>query len=113
MKVAQLFPQPTDKVYFKLSLFKIVPKKMGCYTLSTFDDDILYIGLSDDLFTRFQQHLNNPEKTNPTKNGKAVWFYYTYYDPTNLEQLERTWLNQYQAIHGELPILNKINSPIS
>jgi hypothetical protein len=26
--------------------------------------------------------------------------------------LERTWLNQYESIHGELPILNKVSSPI-
>jgi len=88
-------------------------KVAGCYVLATFNNDIIYIGLSESLFGRFQQHLGNSEKTNPTKDGKAVWFYYTIYDTTNLAKLERTWINQFVAIHGQLPILNKINSPIS
>lgn len=113
MKVKELFPLPKDKVLFKLSSFKSVPKETGCYVLTTFDNDILYIGRSDNLFDRFQQHLDNPEKTNPTKEGKTIWFYFTIYDPKNLPKLERTWINQFDAIHGRLPILNKVNSPVS
>jgi predicted GIY-YIG superfamily endonuclease len=84
----------------------------GCYVLATFDDDILYIGLTDSFFNRFQQHLDNPEKANTTQIGKAVWFYHFLYDINNLPKLERTWLNQYESVHGELPILNKISSPV-
>lgn len=113
MKLADLVPEPKDKVQFKLMSFKSVPKVAGCYALTTFDNNILYLGLSDNLFDRFQQHLNNPEKTNPTKEGKAVWFYFTTFDKTNLPKLERTWINQFMTIHGQLPILNKVNSPIS
>lgn len=113
MKIEHLNPLPKDKVLFKLSSFKSVPKLTGCYVLTTFDKDILYIGLSENLFDRFQQHLDNPEKTLPTKDGKAIWFYYSINDPYSLNMLERTWLNQFAAIHGNLPILNKVNSPIS
>ncbi|MCE5210702.1 MAG: GIY-YIG nuclease family protein [Deltaproteobacteria bacterium] len=113
MKIADLIPLPKDKVHFKLSSFKLVPKETGCYVLTTFDNDILYIGLSDDLFTRFQQHLDNPDKTNPTEEGKVIWFYYMIYDAKNLPKLERTWLNQFSNIHGRRPILNKADSPIS
>ncbi len=113
MKIKDLIPLPKDKVLFKLASFKSVPIVAGCYILTTFDDDILYIGLSDNLFNRFQQHLDNPGKTNPSKEGKAVWFYYTHYNPLNLYKLERTWINQFVAIHGKLPILNKIHSPVS
>lgn len=113
MKIEQLIPTPNSKVLFKLSSFKLVPKDPGCYVLATFENEILYIGLSDNLFTRFQQHLANPEKTNPTKEGKAVWFYYIIYDQINLPKLERTWINHFAAIRGKLPILNKVNSPIS
>lgn len=28
--------------------------------------------IDDSLYSRFQQHLDNPEKRNPTKIGKAV-----------------------------------------
>jgi excinuclease UvrABC nuclease subunit len=112
LKVDQLNPRPAQKLQFRLSSYKYVPKTSGCYVLTTFDENILYIGLTDSFFDRFQQHLNNPEKTNQTKNGKAVWFYFTEYDTNNLPRLERTWLNQYASIHGELPILNKVSSPI-
>ena len=113
MKIEQLIPLPTEKVQFKLVSFKYVPKETGCYILTTFDNDILYIGLSVNLFERFQQHLDNPEKTKPTIDGKVIWFYFSIYDSKNLPQLERTWINQFVALHGRLPILNKMNSPVS
>ena len=113
MKIDDLIPFPKDRVTFKLASYKSVPKVTGCYVLTTFDNDILYIGLSDNLFERFQQHLNNPEKTNPTAEGKAIWFFFATYNPKNLPQLERTWINQYVALHGRLPIMNKVNSTIS
>lgn len=113
MKIKELIPLPKDKVRFKLASFKSVPKETGCYVLATFDNNILYIGLSDNLFVRFQKHLDNPEKTNPTADGKAIWFYFATYNPKNLPKLERTWLNQFSNIHGRRPILNKVDSPVS
>ncbi len=113
MKIEELSPLPINKVNFKFASFKSVPKDTGCYILATFDNDILYVGLSDNLFERFQQHLDNFEKTKPTKDGKAVWFYFTTYDSKNLPKLERTWLNQFLNNHGRRPILNKVDSPIS
>jgi len=112
MKIKELVPFPKDKLYFKLMSFKSVPQNAGCYVLTTVDDDILYIGLSSNLYCRFQQHLNNPDKTNPTTEGKAIWFYFSTYDPTNLNKLERTWLNQFTSKHGRRPILNKLDSPV-
>jgi hypothetical protein len=113
MKTEQLSPKPSNKVQFKLSSYKSIPKISGCYVLATFENDILYIGLSDNLYNRFQQHLDNPEKTKPTSNGKAIWFFYIEYDTINLTKLERTWLNQFEVTEGELPILNKVSSPIT
>jgi hypothetical protein len=112
MKIDSLVPKPINKVQFKLAFYKSVPAESGCYVLATFDNDILYIGLASNLNNRFKQHLDNPEKTNPTNNGKAIWFYYTTFDPKNLPKLERTWLNQFSDIHGQLPTLNKIYSPV-
>ncbi len=112
MTIEELTPLPKDKVLFALASFKLVPKDFGCYVLTTFDNHILYIGLSDNLHERFKQHLDNPEKTKPTKEGKAIWFYFQAYNPKNLEQLERTWLNQFVTRHGRRPILNKVDSPV-
>jgi excinuclease UvrABC nuclease subunit len=113
MKIDELKPLPTEKVQFKLVEYKSVPKVDGCYVLTTFDNHILYIGLSNNLHERFKQHLANPEKTKPTKDGKAIWFYFISYDKKNLPQLERSWLNQYNLVHGKRPVLNKVDSPIS
>jgi excinuclease UvrABC nuclease subunit len=113
MKVEKLNPLPTEKVSFTLSSYKQVPKLQGCYILSTYDNIILYIGLATNLSNRFRQHLDNPEKTNPTADGKAIWFHYTTFDPLNLPKLERTWINQFLSVHGRFPILNKTSPPIS
>ncbi|MBE9481237.1 MAG: GIY-YIG nuclease family protein [Bacteroidetes bacterium] len=112
MKIDEMNPLTVNKVYFKLTSYKQVPKESGCYILSTFDNEVLYIGLSVNLHTRFMQHLDNPNKINPTSEGKAVWFNYLVYDKELLEKVERTWINQFVSKHGKLPILNKINSPV-
>lgn len=112
MKIEELKPLPKAKVLFKQSSFKQVPNHSGCYILSTFENQILYIGLAENLNKRFNQHIENPEKIKPTNQGKAIWFYYLEYTSTNLEQLERTWLNQYVTCHGKRPVLNKVDSPI-
>ena len=112
MKITELEPEPVNKVLFKNSEFKKIMLKSGCYVLTNFENDILYIGLAVNLNKRFLQHLDNPEKTNPTNEGKAIWFYFIEFDEKNLQKLERTWLNKFTSILGRLPILNKINSPI-
>ena len=112
MKVEELVPIPDIKALFKLSAYKAVPNSSGCYVLTTYDDYILYIGLTDNLLMRFQQHIDNPVKTKPNVEGKAIWFYYKLYNSKKLNFLERTWINQFVAVHGNLPILNKVNSPI-
>jgi excinuclease UvrABC nuclease subunit len=113
MTIEELMPSPKDKIRFSLSSFKLAPKYSGCYAITTFDNKILYIGLAMNLNSRFIQHLDNSEKTKPTIEGKAIWFYYLKYNERNLPELERSWLNQYLAKYGRRPILNKVDSPIS
>jgi hypothetical protein len=113
LKISELTPLPELKVRFKGISFKTVPKTHGCYVLTSFTGEILYIGLAINLNARFLQHLDNSEKIAATNDGKAIWFYYLQYDAKNLPRLERTWLNQFLSIHGHLPILNKVSSPIS
>ncbi len=113
MKVAELAPEPKHRVSFRLASYRSVPKEAGCYVLATYEDDVLYVGLSDSLFSRFQQHLGNSEKTSPTSEGKAIWFYFSLHDFQNLPELERTWMNHFVARHGRRPILNKVDSPVA
>ena len=111
MNTSDLNPLPEERRAFNLTQYKYVPIASGCYVLANFQEAILYIGQAVNLRNRFQQHLENPEKTKPTKEGKAFWFYFLKYDG-DLNKLERTWLNQYEILHGKKPILNKISSPV-
>ena len=112
MKVGQLVPEPTLRYRFNLRDHKFIPSESGCYVLTTFDGDVLYIGLTVDIHQRFQDHRDCKEKCEPTAKGFAFWFYHLPCEVKHLERIERTWLNMHVECHGERPILNKVDSPI-
>ena len=110
MKVSQLIPQPPNKRPFRENQHIHIPLQSGCYVLSNLDETIIYIGLSKCLVHRFNQHLDNNEKTGLTPLGRAIWFHWLLWE--NLEQLERTWLNIHEIAEGKLPCLNTNRSPL-
>lgn len=112
MHINELNPHVQSHCRFARDQWLQVPKACGCYVLATFENHILYIGQSVDLQRRFEDHLNDPEKTNPTGKGRAFWFYWLEYPELQLNALERGWLNQYSLEHGFYPILNKQGAPI-
>lgn len=89
MNVASLRPQPEKKTYFRLSAYRRVPPASGCYVLTSFEGRILYIGKSKNLRRRFDQHLENSAKTQPTPQGRAVWFHWLLHKELHLNALER------------------------
>lgn len=109
MKVEVLVPRPVRRETFKRNRERFVPESSGCYVLSTFDDTVLYIGLSVNLRQRMNNHLDNPQKTGETKLGRAVFFYWL--EAPDINKVERTWLNIHIQHEGVLPILNAIYSP--
>ena len=111
MTAGELVPLPAHCVPFRRDCLRAVAAVSGCYALTTALGVVLYLGLAKDLRARMRQHLDNPEKVMPTPRGRAVQFHWI--EATALEQVERGWLNAYGIIHGELPILNKVGSPIS
>lgn len=111
MKVAELKPQPSKFEVFKRDRKIFTPEKSGCYVLTNFSKDIIYIGLTKNLQRRMNEHLDNPEKTSETKIGRPTFFFWL--ETTELNKLERTWLNIYIQNEGVLPELNKVYSPIS
>ncbi len=111
MKACNLKPTVASDVAFKRKFDKYLSSKSGCYALTTFDEDILYLGLTKNLKRRFNEHLDNPDKVNLTDNGRATRFFYL--ETEDLELTERTWFNLYLQSEGKLPILNKIYSPVS
>lgn len=112
MKISDLIPPPPHYKPFRRDKEKFIPKEAGCYVLTTFEDVVLYIGLTENLQRRFAQHLDDPQKIKPTENGKASKFYWVE-EKNNFHKIERSWLNRHEELEGVLPILNKIKSPVS
>lgn len=113
MKTDALVPPPDHRIEFSYQKAKFVPAKAGCYVLTNFFNDVLYVGLATNLNSRMQDHLDSKEKTQKTAKGVAYWFHYRIVEnPNNLNSIERGWLNQYELQYGELPILNKLHSPL-
>jgi len=91
----------------------MVPIGFGTYALCNFHDEVLYVGLANDLNRRIKEHLDSKEKTSVTAKGKAFWFYYLVLgNEREIFRTERGWLNQAELTEGDLPILNKIRSPV-
>jgi hypothetical protein len=111
MNISELVPQPTSCESFHRSRSQYVPDVSGCYVLTTFSRVVLYLGLATNLRTRMNDHLDDPEKTAPTKCGRAVLFHWVLTDELN--KVERTWMNIHVQHEGCYPVLNKIYSPVS
>ncbi len=109
MKVSLLDPVPTDEVPFRRDQCRHVPDTAGCYALVTIVGTVLYVGLGRNLRNRMGQHIDNKQKTEPCADGRACRFF--WYSTSNLEQVERTWMNIHLAARGCLPIMNKAYSP--
>jgi len=109
MKLKALVPLPQHRETFKRNRARFVPSLPGCYVLTTFEGDVLYIGLSVNLRKRMNNHLDNSQKTGTSKNGRAVFFH--WHQSSELNKIERTWLNIHIEHEGILPILNSIYSP--
>nr|WP_249157761.1 GIY-YIG nuclease family protein [Bradyrhizobium sp. KB893862 SZCCT0404] len=88
---------------------RFVPATSGCYVLTTVDGFVLYVGLAENLRRRLGQHLDNPEKTALTKQGRAVLFHWL--ESIDTRKIERTWLNIHIQREGVLPELNRVYSP--
>lgn len=112
MNVSELVPQPIKRFQFTLRYRKFIPRESGCYVLTTFEGDILYVGLTDDLYRRFGEHREVDNKRQPTAFGFAFWFYYLPTSENNIYRTERSWLNEHETAEGKLPVLNKAISPV-
>ena len=111
MKLALLYPSPATSESFRRSREKFLPSLPGCYVLTTFEQDVLYIGLTLNLRRRINEHLDSSEKTELTAHGRAVLVHWI--GTAEINKVERTWLNIYLLNEGRLPILNNVYSPTS
>ena len=111
MLVSLLIPQTEKRVEFSRSWVVATPVVSGCYVLTTFLGEILYIGQSINLARRMEEHLDDPVKTGATPFGKAFWFYYELLESHRLDSLERGWMNAHIRTEGCLPFFNGVNPP--
>jgi len=111
MNICELMPQPQSLETFRRSRSRFVPEASGCYVLTTFAKVVLYIGLATNLRRRMNDHLDSPEKTRETVKGRAVQFYWL--ETPDINKVERTWMNIHIQHEGELPLLNRVYSPVS
>jgi hypothetical protein len=112
VNIALLTPAIEQKLQFKMKFRKMVPGASGCYALASFEGEVLYVGLSDDLNRRFFEHVESPDKVALTTDGRAFWFAYKLCAAKELNRTERNWMHQFADAHGRLPVLNKVSSPI-
>ncbi|MCK5062190.1 GIY-YIG nuclease family protein [Candidatus Parcubacteria bacterium] len=111
MNLKFLNPQIEYHIEFNYAKAKYVPIFCGCYVLSNYNNDILYIGKTNNLQRRFKQHLEDFEKVSLTRDGIAYWFSHRRcVDEYELSRLERGWLNHYELGESSLPLLNKIHA---
>lgn len=113
MKVQDLIPCPTQSETFKRHRQGYIPSTSGCYVLTNFLRDILYVGLTVNLRRRMNEHLDSPEKTEETRAGRAVLFFWIEVSEKEMNMVERTWMNTHIQQEGAIPVLNKMYSPVS
>ena len=111
MKLVLLVPNPPVSESFSRNRERFIPTKPGCYVLTTFEQEVLYIGLTRNLRRRINEHLSNAAKTALTAQGRAVLVHWI--ETTEMNKVERTWLNIHLVNEGRLPILNSVYSPTS
>ena len=108
MLVFKLLSCPELKVKFDYSEQDSAPKQPGCYVITTFDGTILYIGQTNNICNRMEQHLDKKEKTKRTPSGMPYWFYYKLCDVSDLTSSENAWINEYKLnSNGKRPHFNK------
>lgn len=112
MKVGVLVPDVTGRVRFSLADKKLVPARHGCYALISADDEVLYVGQASNLAVRLDNHTDDIGKRAMVGDKRAAYFAFLECAPTELGRIERGWMNQYMALHGKLPPLNKVYSPV-
>ncbi len=111
MNIGELVPAPTHRDIFRRNRERFIPEASGCYVLTTFSQIVLYIGLTNNLRRRMNEHLDNSQKTSETELGRAVYFHWLEAADTN--KVERTWMNIHIQHEGALPLLNGAFSPTS
>lgn len=77
-----------------------IPFSQGVYELSDFKYEVIYIGRTDNLNSRLQQHLSTSDAC--MKDAK----YFRYDETWNSERREKELLEEFRRKYGHLPRCN-------
>lgn len=112
MKVAWLEPKVVNKVHFTWKGHILVPDSAGCYAITTFSEEVVYVGIASSLRNRMGDHLETPEKRGGFNGEVSYWFHFLEEgNEYQRKRIEAGWLLLSTAIDGCYPPLNKIASP--
>ncbi len=77
MKLTSLTPLPDKVEPFHRRRERFIPSAAGCYVLTTFEGEVLYVGLAVNLRRRMNDHLdageNQPDTTGPCCTCSTGW----------------------------------------
>lgn len=111
--VTELRPQPSLRVKFAWTHFNQVPAESGCYVLTNFSGNVLYVGqATSSIRDRFCAHLESSEKRTQGPLGVPFWCYFLPWDGKKVSVVEQGWINQSILGTGKRPPLNKIDAPL-
>ncbi len=112
ISVGALRPQPIKRVPFAWTHFRQVPEESGCYVLTNFVGQVLYVGqATSSIRDRFCVHLETREKRVAGALGVPYWCYFLLHNKEKLSLVEQGWINQSILSTGARPPLNKIDAP--
>jgi excinuclease UvrABC nuclease subunit len=100
MKPHNLTPIPTHNLAFDTESLGFIQNKNGCYIFTASNGDIVFIGSTNVLKQRIEQHIEN----NHVFEISAVHF--LEIDAVNQASIEKDWLNQFQEVTGSLLPMN-------
>lgn len=111
--IDRLIPLPEKREVFAWSHHARVPAQPGCYAITNFSGDVLYVGQAKvSIRDRMGAHLDDDTKRACGPAGAAYWFYYCLCEPREVGHIESGWINQAILETGGRPPLNKIDSPL-
>ena len=107
MKVSDLGQQIHTKVGFELRFSIFAPTTSGCYILANIHEDVLYIGQTNNLQRRLEEHIGDSRMQQTTQLGVVTWFFYRETPELLAYPTEQSLLTEYKFREGVLPLLNR------
>ena len=111
MTAGELTPPSEAACPFQLSSLKRMHTGPGCYALTNFAGEIIYIGQAANLRSRLLNHFDGPKRDALTSKGRISTVEWRGVDTRGLDSTERGWIGLYALREGELPPLNKQDGP--